>query len=251
MDSNVLTERVRTAHGDAWQEQGRLRIPYGGAFAELPGIRLMASGLPHPQWNNGDVTDASVVDIDRVREWYADRDVPWGVRVPNNQDWSLGRHLFAKRLMGMTPDAFVPSPEVAGLSVHIATAADIDVVARLDAAAFGGDSSLDRPWLEPHLHADRVTVALALLDGEPVGTAYALRSDGIAGPAVYLAGVGVLAAARGRGVAAAMSAWLIEEAFAAGAELAHLHPDGDGAARVYAGLGFLEVAGFDVYVDLA
>jgi len=92
-----LTHRVRTAHGDAWQEQGRLRIPYGGAAAELPGIRLMASGLPHPQWNNGDVTEAAAVDIERVREWYAELGMPWGVRVPSDQTWSLGRHLFAKR----------------------------------------------------------------------------------------------------------------------------------------------------------
>ena len=246
-----LTHRVRAAHGDAWQEQGRLRIPYGGAFAELPGIRLMASGLSHPQWNNGDVTDAAVVDIDRVREWYADLGVPWGVRVPSDQDWSLGRHLFGKRLIGLTPEEFVPAPEVPGLTLQAATAADLDVVAEIDAAAFGGDSSVDRPWLEPHLHAEQVTVALALLDGEPVGTAYALRSDGLAGPAIYLAGVGVLSAARGRGVAAAMSAWLLQEGFAAGAELAHLHPDTDVAARVYTRLGFVEVAGFDVYVDLA
>ena len=48
-----------------------------------------------------------------------------------------------------------------------------------------------------------------------------------------------------------MSAWLLQEGFAAGAELAHLHPDTDVAARVYTRLGFVEVAGFDVYVDLA
>ena len=34
-------------------------------------------------------------------------------------------------------------------------------------------------------------MALASLDDEPVGTAYALRSDGAAGPAAYVAGVGV------------------------------------------------------------
>jgi ribosomal protein S18 acetylase RimI-like enzyme len=251
MDVNVLTAKIRTAHGDAWQEQGRLRIPYGGSFADLPGIRLMASGLPQPQWNNGDVTDAAVVDIDQVREWYADIGVPWGVRVPADQVWSLGRHLFAKRLMGLTSHAFVPAPEVAGLTVRAATASDIDEVVRVDTAAFGGDASVDRPWLEPHLHADRATVALALLHGEPVGTAYTLRSDGLAGPAVYLAGVGVLAEARGRGVAAAMSSWLLERGFAAGGELVHLHPDSDGSARIYARLGFTEVPGFDVYVDLA
>jgi GNAT superfamily N-acetyltransferase len=248
---NDLSHRVRTAHGDAWQEQGRLRIPYGGACADLPGIRLMASGLPHPQWNNGDVTDAAAVDIVCVREWYAERGVPWGIRVPSDQVWSVGRQLFAKRLMGLAPDDFVPAPIVGGLTVRKARPWDIDVVADVDGAAFGGDRSVDRPWLEPHLHAERTTVALALLDDEPVGTAYMLRSDGLAGPAVYLAGVGVLDAARGRGVAAAISAWLLKRGFAAGAELAHLHPDSDLAARIYARLGFVEVPGFDVYVDLA
>lgn len=251
IDIGVLTERVRTAHGDAWQEEGRLRIPYGGAFAEQPGVRLMASGLPHPQWNNGDVTDTAVVDIGLVREWYADLGVPWGVRVPADQVWSYGRHLFRKRLMGLTPDGFAPAPMVAGLTVRAATASDSDAVVHVDGAAFGGEGSVDRPWLEPHLRADRATVALALLEGEPVGTAYSLRSDGRAGPALYLAGVGVLALARGRGVAAAMSSWLLERGFAADAELAHLHPDSDSAARIYARLGFIEVAGFDIYVDLA
>jgi GNAT superfamily N-acetyltransferase len=242
---------VRTAHGDAWQEEGRLRVPYGGAFAEQPGIRLMASGLPHPQWNNGDVTDASAVDLDRVREWYAELAVPWGVRVPSDQAWSHGRHLFGKRLMGLVPDGFVPAPAVAGLTVRAASAADIEAVARVDSAAFAGDIVFDRPWLEPHLHTDRVAVALALLDGEPVGTAYTLRSDGQVGPALYLAGVGVVEPARGRGVGAAISSWLVERGLAAGAELVHLHPDTDGAARIYARLGFIEVAGFDIYVDLA
>ena len=88
------------------------------------------------------------------------------------------------------------------------------------------------------------------LDGEAVGTAYALRSDGAAGPAVFLAGVAVVEAARRRGVAAAMSAWLLERGFADGARLAHLHPETDAAARVYARLGFIEAGALDIYVDL-
>ncbi len=49
---------------------------------------------------------------------------------------------------------------------------------------------------------------------------------------------------------ACLSAWLLERAFSQGAQLAHLHPVTDGAARLYAGLGFVPVRGFDVYVDL-
>jgi GNAT superfamily N-acetyltransferase len=247
--SSGLTDRVRTAHGDAWQVEGTLREPVGGGAAELPGIRLMASGLPHPRWNNGDVTDAALVDVDAVRAWYAARAVPWGVRVPAGEPWSSGRWLFGKRLMGLT--GLTPGPTVLGLVVRPATASDLDAVLAIDCVAFASEPAVERPWLEPHLTCDRVTVALAVLDGEPVGTASALRSDGRAGPAAYLAGVAVLPHARRRGVGAAMSSWLVERALADGAELAHLHPDDDAGARLYARLGFVEVPGFDVYVDVA
>ena len=91
---------------------------------------------------------------------------------------------------------------------------------------------------------------LAELGGEPAGTAYTLRSDGAGGPALYLAGVAVLAGARRRGVGAAVSSWLLERGFAAGADLAHLNPDTGEAARLYGRLGFTELPGLDVYVDI-
>ena len=47
-----------------------------------------------------------------------------------------------------------------------------------------------------------------------------------------------------------MSSWLLERGFATGAELAHLNPDSDGAARLYERLGFTETPGLDIYVDL-
>ena len=249
MTTADLTERVRAAHADAWQEQGRLRVAYGGGAAELQGIRLMASGLQHPQWNNGDVTDAGLVDIEQVAAWYAGLGVPWGVRVPAGMPWRHGRLLFGKRLMGLT--RLRPPPPVPGLVVRAASPADLEAVLHVDSVGFGSDPSVERPWIEPHLSADRVTVALGLLDGQPVATAYALRSDGRAGPAVYVAGVAVLPEARRRGVGAAVSSWLVGRALGSGAQLAHLHPDDDAAARIYARLGFVEVAGFDVYVDLA
>ena len=55
---------------------------------------------------------------------------------------------------------------------------------------------------------------------------------------------------RRRGIGGALSAWLLARGAAAGARVAHLHPDTDEAARVYGRLGFIEVDGFDIYVDL-
>ena len=57
----MLEARVRTAHADAWAVEGALREPHGGGAATLPGIRLMASGLPHAQWNSADVTNAAIM----------------------------------------------------------------------------------------------------------------------------------------------------------------------------------------------
>jgi GNAT superfamily N-acetyltransferase len=131
--------------------------------------------------------------------------------------------------------------------------------AAIDGEAFEGDPHEGRAWLAPLLDAappapgvspPGVVVALAELDGTPVGAAYSLRTDGLAGPCLYLAGVGVVPAARRRGVAAAISSWLLRQGFAAGAELAHLHPDSDEATRIYARLGFTEVKGLEIYVDL-
>jgi GNAT superfamily N-acetyltransferase len=241
---------VRAAHADAWEAQGRLREPYGGGALELRGIRLMASGLPHPQWNNGDVT-ALDADLEGAREFYARRGVPWGVRVPCELPWPHGRKLFAKRLMGLEATRFRPSAGVPGLTVRRAGPEDLDAVLGVDCAAFAADAAEERPWIEPHLEtANGVETALAELGGEPVATAYALRSDGRAGPCLSLAGVAVLPRARGRGLGAAVSSWLLERGFGQGAELAHLHPDTDAAARLYARLGFEETAGLDVYVDL-
>jgi GNAT superfamily N-acetyltransferase len=245
-----LSARVQAAHGDAWQVQGRMREPYGGGALELRDIRLMASGLPHPQWNNGDVTGPDP-DLDGARAFYGERAVPWGVRVPISIAWrGGGRWLFRKRLMGLPPEQFRPAQPVDGLTVRSAGPDDLDAVLHVDATAFEADPADERPWIEPHLHAPPVTVALAERAAEPVATAYALRSDGRAGPALYVAGVAVLPSARRRGIAAAVSAHLLTVGFDAGARLAHLHPDTDEAARVYERLGFVAVTGFDVYVDL-
>ncbi len=60
----------------------------------------------------------------------------------------------------------------------------------------------------------------------------------------------MLPSARGRGIGASLTSWLLARGFAGGAELAHLHPDTDAAVRLYERFGFAEVDGLDVYVDL-
>jgi GNAT superfamily N-acetyltransferase len=209
----------------------------------------MASGLPHPQWNNGDVTAADA-DLEGARAFYAERGVPWGVRVPAEMEWQHGRLLFRKRLMGVTAADFHPAPAVEALEIRPAQRGDLDDVVRVGAAAFEEAPEVERSWTTPHIGADGITVAVATVDGVPVGTGGAVQTSGWAGPCVYVAGVAVVESARGRGIAAAITSWLSARGFAAGAELAHLHPDNDAGARLFARLRYVETPGLDVYVDV-
>jgi GNAT superfamily N-acetyltransferase len=249
-----LDELIWAAHGDSWQAEGRLREPLGGGAIELPGIRLMASGLPHAQWNNGDVIDPALVEVEAVRAWYATRaggaGVPWGICVPAGLPFAKGRRLFRKRCMGLLRSDFRSIEIPSEVEITVATSSDIDTFAGIDAMAFGGTVEQNRAWIEPHFGARGLTVALARLEGEPVGIATALFTNERAGPCVGIFGVGVLEKTRQRGVGTALTSWLLEQAFAAGSALAHLNPDNDVAARLYARLGFGETAGFDVYGDL-
>lgn len=244
---------VRAAHGDAWQVEGSLRVPYGGGRTQVHGARLMASGIDHPQWNNADVHDPMAADVAAMRDWYAARNVPWGVRVPSGVPWPHGRYLQRKRLMGIAlsrTDRLPASSGPAQLTIRLAGPDDLNAVLHIDMIGFDSAAELERLWIQPHLDDPAVEVALAELSGDPVGTAYTVRSNGWAGPALYLAGVTVLPAARRHGIASALSAWLLARGAATGANIAHLHPDSNEAARIYERLGFTEVHGLDIYVDL-
>src|SRR5438477_7295988 len=130
MKTTALDERVWAAHADAWQAEGRLRTLLGGGAAELPGVRLMASGLPHARWNSGDVTDPTRIDVDLVRAWYAARangaGVPWGLRAPPGTKIPDGRVLFRKRCMALVPDGFTPVKTPPAVTLRIATRADVE-----------------------------------------------------------------------------------------------------------------------------
>jgi ribosomal protein S18 acetylase RimI-like enzyme len=246
---DAFARRVWTAHADAWQQQGAIRGSFAEGWAELAGVRVMTSGLPHAQWNNADVFDSSLVDIHAVRGWYRERGVPWGARVPAGMPWPHGRHLLDQYLMAQTRDQFNARAQLAGVTVRAASPDDLESVLMVDAQAFGGDADIARPWMKPLLHHNSVTVALAADVLGPVGTGYAVRSDAHAGPAVYIGGIAVIKRARRRGIGAAVSSWLLDGSYAAGARLATLQPDTDQAARLYGRLGFSTAGQFRVYLD--
>lgn len=246
----ALSERVCVAQGDVGQAEGRLRERYGGGALELPGIRLMASGLPHAKWNNADVSDPELADLAAARAWYESRGVPWGVRVPCGAPFPHGRFLFTQRCMGLEPASFRTVELPPRVSLRLGGPTDAALVTEIDAEAFGDTVEENRPFIEPRLGAPGFTTAVAELDGEPVGIATAVDTDGRGGPAVGLYGVAVRERARRRGIGGAICSWLLERGFCEGATLAHVNPDTAEAGSLYAGLGFVETAGFDIHVEL-
>jgi GNAT superfamily N-acetyltransferase len=209
----------------------------------------MLAGFEAPGVNSGDVVGPDP-DLEAARAFFGGPGASWGLRVPAGQPWQGGRWLLQRRLMVLLREHFRPAPVVPGLALRRAGPDDLPTVLQIDSSAFGLDLADNERWLEPLLAADRVLFALATLDGEAAATAYTLRTDAAAGACLYLAGVAVLPAARRRGVGAAISTWLLAQGLAGGAELAHLNPDTDAAARLYTRLGFTETPGYDIYVDL-
>ncbi len=240
---------MRVAQADALVAQGELRAAAGGAVAAPRDLVIMTAGFEAEGVNSGDVIGPDP-DVEAARAFFAEHGVRWGLRVPEEMTWEQGTLLFRRRLMAMDRSAFRPASVVRGLDVRLAGPDDLSAALHIDSTAFGLDRDENRRWLEPLLSAERVEFALSELDGHPAGTAYVLRSDGAAGPSAYVAGVAVLPEARRRGVGAGVSSWLLERAFERGAELAHLNPDTDAAARIYGRLGFTEMSGHDIYIDL-
>jgi hypothetical protein len=241
-----LTERVRTAHGDAWQAEGRLRAPFGGGADVIRGARLMASGLPTPKWNNADIT-ARDFDREGLLDWYELRNVPWGIRVPLEIDVDLGQPLFEKLAAGLVPEAFRAASAPAGVAIRLATPADLDAYGAVEMARFGGDEELERRWLAPALGAPGFSHWIAESGGEAVGVAMTLSTDDLAGPAAYMAGVAAIPGWADRDLEPMLASVAAEAAFKAGATLVHTNPDDDELEWV-ASLGFVEVPGFLVRV---
>jgi ribosomal protein S18 acetylase RimI-like enzyme len=131
--------------------------------------------------------------------------------------------LLAEELREVTaPDGVVIARAVQG--------ADARAVLEVAAEAFGAE-----PPTEAEVAAYQGRGMLARAGGQPAGAAS--RSD-IAEGVSELAGIGVRERFRRRGIAAALTAAVAADAFAAGASLCFLTPGDDGAERAYERAGF-------------
>jgi ribosomal protein S18 acetylase RimI-like enzyme len=125
----------------------------------------------------------------------------------------------------------VPTP--AGVTIAaVSGSADVRAYLEVGAEAFGDAPPSDE---QVERSSPPVRGLLARADGAPAGVGS--RSP-VAEGVSEIAGIGVRASFRRRGIAAAVTAAAAAAAFADGAELCFLTPGDDGAERVYARAGF-------------
>jgi ribosomal protein S18 acetylase RimI-like enzyme len=241
-----MARRVRIAHADAWEREGRARAELGGGATRVAGARLMYSGLVARQWNGGDVIGLPV-DVEAARYWYAEKSCAWGLLVPLEMDFAPGDYLYTKRCMGLMDGDFTHVAVPSDVRLREAEAADLEAYCALDAHVFGGDRVVLRQWIAPAFGVPGWTHWLAEHDQRPVGVLTVQRTDLDAGPCGTITGVGVAEPFRRRGIGAALTSHACARLFDSGATLVHLNPNTDDAARVYTRLGFREVPGLKIY----
>jgi ribosomal protein S18 acetylase RimI-like enzyme len=193
-------------------------------------------------------------DIERVRERQRE------LRVPESFEWVLAA---APSMAGAAEAADlgvticpllvldgdpVPARFPPGYAARLLGPADGDLQPALHAlhsvaaAAFGAmppraPSEAELAGFRADLAAGRIARALVVGPDGPVAAGSAQRH----GDVVELVGIGTAAAARGRGIGAAVTALLASAATAAGADLVFLAAGDAGAARVYERVGFRRV----------
>jgi GNAT superfamily N-acetyltransferase len=161
-------------------------------------------------------------------------------------------------LMAMAAGELRPVPSPEGVRLRLVTPDDDDLarvtaVAQVAFSAPGtavGDTGVDGltgpaveltperlAFLRDRLAAGRTVTVVALLAGEPV----AVGSHQPVGAVTEVVGVGTLPAMRRRGLGAAVTGRLVEDAVGRGITTVFLSAGDDAVARVYARLGFRRV----------
>lgn len=145
-------------------------------------------------------------------------------------------------LMSCTPGLERPQAVAESIELIVPTT-DADLLAALSAQHEAFGEAPPEPEAAQRLRASIAAGQLVVLarvaeTGEPVGGGVCTApAQGL----TEVAGIGVRATFRRRGVAAALTARLLQEAFAVGVELAFLMAAGEDEARMYERAGFTRI----------
>jgi GNAT superfamily N-acetyltransferase len=226
--------RQRAATVAVWRADVQTRA-YGG-WAQLGDLALHATGIPVGHWNGCHVTGTDTPWADAAA-WFAEREVPWGVLIPEESDVEPpGPPITTQRVMLRDLENL---PDLPVLDLRWDAGDDATAV---QSDAFGDPLADATAFVLPKLLNPACAVVTAYLDDLAAATATLVVVDGVG--AVF--GVGTLPGVRGQGLGRAVTLAVLHEARRRGCDLAYLNPS-DLGYGVYARLGFTDAPGWGVF----
>lgn len=230
---------------------------HAAVVEELGPFRLFVpDGVGHPWYARPAAADVAVTadDLQRVLDRQRELDLPLTVEWLQGRPAGLERvaedvGLRVQRYPLMVAEHVVPPPPVDADVRLLGPDDDLAGASAVAAVAFAAEGTAVGPQgvealvrrdvtdLRRHVAAGRAVVAAAFVDGEPV----ARGGTAPVGEVGEIIGVATLPAFRRRGLGAAVTYVLAQEAQRRGVRLLWLSADSADVARIYGRLGFAQV----------
>jgi len=224
---DVTPKGWRAAHGDA------LALVSGGV---IPALNVAASTTPDPGLASRNALDEAAAHV-------AGTGLPWSILVRGDASEPVAalaaRHGLTERsdqlLMGCAAaDAVLPAGPVGSTLIRPIGAAENKVYTGILAEGFGVPVHVFESLMGGDvLDAPGITGYLGETDGHLTATGMGVQGDG----AVGVFNISVVGSARSRGLGRAMTARVMADGFAAGADAAYLTPSQEGLP-LYRSMGF-------------
>jgi GNAT superfamily N-acetyltransferase len=249
-----LSRRIAAALLEA--DRVRAEVVEGGENVEVADLLVSLSNLPQPELNGARVIrepSDPAASIEAAREVFRSRGHHFfGIEIEVGRHRAVEdavrvaglRRVEAWPTMAATIDTVPVVREKSGVEIRPAeTISDLEAVRLVESATFGTPKDIAERFVGRRmLEDDRVRILVAWVDGEPVGEATGYLVDGTVG----IFGVGVVEAARRRGIGAALTV-RAARAFGDRAVLMWLQPS-DMARAMYERLGFRRVSDWEVWI---
>jgi GNAT superfamily N-acetyltransferase len=249
-----LAERIAAAGLEG--ERVRAHVVEGGEVLEVDGLLVSLSNLPASELNGTRVIrepDDAPTALEAARAVFRGRGHPFfGIEIEVGRYPPVEKAIRAAGLRRVeswptmaAPVSGLPAERLpAGVEIReVRHERDLEAVRSVEVATFGTPREIAERFVGMGmLEDDRVRIYTAWIDGEPVGeaSAYLLHDT------VGIFGVGVVEAARRRGIGAALTI-RASRAFDDRTDLVWLQPS-DMARGMYEDLGFQAVSNWEVWI---
>lgn len=244
-----LRDRIDRCAVAAWTAR---TLALGGDIVRTDGLVTFLTGLPmaplNPTLVERQPADPAAA-VAGAEAAYRDRAVAFGIALdPARRSTTRAavegrglRLLEHRPVMALAADELLPVGAPEGVRI-VRGEPHLDRVARVDAAAFGGDVAVNRRFLGAAVGEPDARIYVAFVAGEAVACAEAFLGDGVLG----VFGVATIPEARRRGIASAVTAFVVED-HAGRFDLATLDASELGHG-VYRRLGFRDVGASEVWI---